>query len=72
MQLACWALRLALARAGKSIAARMAMIAITTSNSIRVKPRVTEGLARFTFTRVDIDLGFEITPVFFGYGVLMA
>ena len=32
----CLALRLALARAGKSNAARMAMIAITTSNSIRV------------------------------------
>jgi len=36
----CLALRLALARAGKSNAARMAMIAITTSNSIRVNPRI--------------------------------
>src|SRR5690348_1162416 len=34
----CWALDLARARAGKSMAAKMAMIAITTSNSIRVNP----------------------------------
>src|SRR5215471_15059347 len=35
-----WALALALLRAGNSIAARMATMAITTSNSIRVKPRI--------------------------------
>src|SRR5258707_10423715 len=34
-----WALVLALLKAGKSIAAKMAMMAMTTSNSIRVKPR---------------------------------
>src|SRR6266567_9527157 len=34
------ALSLALANAGRSIAARMAMMAITTSNSINVKPPV--------------------------------
>ena len=36
-QTAFRALPLALANAGKSMAARMAMIAMTTSNSIRVK-----------------------------------
>ena len=34
---------LALARAGSNMAARMAMIAITTSSSIRVKPRFVFG-----------------------------
>src|ERR1700712_1987084 len=34
------AFALALANAGKSIAARIAMIAITTSNSINVKPQI--------------------------------
>src|ERR1035438_7168184 len=34
-----WALALALASAGKSIAAKMAMMAMTTNNSIRVKAR---------------------------------
>src|ERR1700759_2130407 len=33
-----WARTLALDRAGKSIAARIAIMAMTTSNSIRVKP----------------------------------
>jgi len=33
-----WAFALALPKAGKSIAARIAMMAITTSNSINVKP----------------------------------
>src|SRR5882724_876663 len=37
MQMADCALRLAAASAGKSIAARMAMMAITTSSSMRVK-----------------------------------
>src|SRR5271167_3803803 len=38
MHCRAWALVLALLKAGNSIAARMAMMAITTSNSIRVKP----------------------------------
>src|SRR5205807_1631942 len=38
-QLVWSALRLALARAGSNMAARMAMMAITTSNSIKVNPR---------------------------------
>jgi hypothetical protein len=38
MQVIACALALALERAGKSIAARIAMIAMTTSNSISVKP----------------------------------
>src|SRR5262245_42502366 len=39
MQEVCWPLDLARDNAGKSMAAKMAMIAITTSNSIRVKAR---------------------------------
>jgi hypothetical protein len=38
MQEVCLALHFALLKAGNSIAARMAMMAITTSNSISVKP----------------------------------
>ena len=38
MQDDCVALSLALARAGSNMAARIAMMAITTSNSISVKP----------------------------------
>src|SRR5438552_19078400 len=38
-QLVWSALRLALAMAGSNMAARMAMMAITTSNSIKVNPR---------------------------------
>jgi hypothetical protein len=38
MSPACSALNLALVKTGKSIAARIAIMAITTSNSIRVKP----------------------------------
>jgi hypothetical protein len=34
----CWALALAFESAGNSIAARMAMMAMTTSSSISVKP----------------------------------
>src|SRR5713101_7309299 len=41
-----WLLALALAKAGKSIPARMAMIAMTTSNSIKVNP---DGLACSAF-----------------------
>ena len=37
MQAIAWAFCLALLKAGNSIAARMAMMAITTSNSIKVK-----------------------------------
>src|SRR5690242_5631248 len=37
-QLVCCALRLALDKAGSNIAARMAMMAMTTSNSINVNP----------------------------------
>ena len=36
-----WALSLARARAGNNSAANMAMMAITTSNSMSVKPRMT-------------------------------
>ena len=39
MQLVRLACSLALARAGNSIAARIAMMAMTTSSSIKVKPR---------------------------------
>ena len=46
----CWALRLALASAGRSIAAKMAMMAITTNSSMRVKPR--RG-GRLVFEKMD-------------------
>jgi hypothetical protein len=39
MQLIAWALTLAFDRAGNNIAARIAMIAITTKSSIKVNPR---------------------------------
>jgi hypothetical protein len=44
-----WALDFALANAGRSIAARIAMIAITTSNSISVKAE-RFGLGSFVLT----------------------
>jgi hypothetical protein len=47
-------LSLALVKAGKSMAARMAIIAMTTSNSINVKPRVDPG-------RVSVWLSYEWT-----------
>ena len=47
MQKICCALALACARAGRSMAARMAMMAITTSNSISVKPYRLVGLVVF-------------------------
>jgi len=37
-QLICWALAFALPKAGNNIAARIAMMAITTSSSINVNP----------------------------------
>src|SRR5665213_1173420 len=40
MQLVVWAFFFAAASAGRSIAAKMAMMAMTTSNSIRVKARL--------------------------------
>src|SRR5262245_8684758 len=40
-----WALALALANAGRSIAARMAMIAMTTRSSLRVHPQVGSGVS---------------------------
>jgi hypothetical protein len=56
-----WALALALLRAGKSIAAKMAMIAITTSNSMRVKPG--RWVALRVFERVRIS-GFGWADVY--------
>src|SRR5439155_21105187 len=44
MHMMPWALVLALAKAGNSRAARMAMMAITTKSSINVKPRLREAL----------------------------
>jgi len=48
-QVVTYACCLALAKAGKSNAARMAIIAMTTSSSIRVKPPVLVRLS-FVFT----------------------
>ena len=44
-----WALVLARANAGSNIAARMAMMAMTTNNSIRVKAPRTEDRVSLTF-----------------------
>ena len=53
------ALLLALARAGSSNAARIAMIAITTSNSISVKPpRCTLALDLFVTNSIKTQLNF--------------
>jgi len=41
-----WALIFALVRAGNNIAAKMAMIAITTNNSIKVKPELPDCFLR--------------------------
>ena len=49
MQTVCRALLLALARAGSSRLARMAMMAMTTNSSMRVNP------ARFVFIILFID-----------------
>ena len=57
MQKMPWDFDLAFERAGSSIPARMAMIAITTSNSIKVNPReLTAGV----FGLVDIKYRFLI------------
>src|ERR1041385_2783990 len=44
MHMVAWALALALDRAGRSIPANIAMMAITTSSSMRVKPRPRDNL----------------------------
>src|SRR5262245_53907531 len=51
-----WALPFAFASAGKSIAARMAMMAMTTSSSIRVNPDLPEGRKR----AADIFMAFVV------------
>src|SRR5215469_11782347 len=56
-QLADCALRLAEAKAGSNRAARIAMMAMTTNNSMRAKPRATR--AR------DLDLSVQLCPTVF-------
>ena len=56
MQLICCALDLAFAKAGKSIAAKIAMMAITTRSSMRVNP----------FERVGDFQSFKVFTVFVG------
>src|SRR5436309_2847928 len=51
---------LALARAGNSMAARMAMIAITTSNSISVNPRVGDAPAFSFFILGPLPIVFNV------------
>jgi hypothetical protein len=53
MQFILWPFSFALASAGNNIAARIAIIAITTSNSINVKP-----LLPRRFNLVDIAVAF--------------
>src|SRR6266567_7846739 len=52
-----WVFSLALLNAGKSIAARMVMMAITTSSSISVNPRLFAGRGK-RFTRSPFNEGF--------------
>src|SRR5947209_19733737 len=61
-QAACLALALAFASAGRSIAARMAMIAITTNSSIKVKALL--GLAALGKTRERLEFiaAFSLRP----------
>src|ERR1051326_513416 len=66
-----WVFSLALVNAGSSIAARMAMIAITTSSSIRVKPALSAGSnkkpARTLVNGVSLDfIGFPWLKLFGG------
>src|SRR5438270_13036589 len=53
MQLMPWAFCLLLVRAGKSMAARMAIMAMTTSNSIKVKARARTVTACFSIVGTD-------------------
>src|ERR1043166_2687948 len=54
-----WAFSLALARAGRSIAARMAMIAMTTSSSMRVKAACLRKAALPAMTRLICMANFK-------------
>src|SRR5690242_844323 len=54
------ALDLARVKAGKSRAARIAMIAITTSNSIKVKPRRWTGVFDDLAWYMNVQLGLEL------------
>src|SRR5436190_16328614 len=58
---------LALAKAGSSIAARMAMIAITTSNSIRVKPRLDDFILPASLVHQNDSFGFWIDLKLFSW-----
>src|SRR5512146_383658 len=64
MQVIACALDLALERAGSSIAARMAMMAMTTSSSMSVKASKRERLAGwFSGTATMVSLGFDSIQV---------
>src|SRR6185437_11909202 len=54
----CWALNFALASAGRSIAARMAIMAMTTRSSMRVKARRV-----FVFMRLKVLLPLQLPPL---------
>src|SRR6266480_1314527 len=58
LQTARWAFSLARAKAGSSKAARIAMMAITTSSSIRVKAEPTETFTCEPARFKDLDVGF--------------
>src|SRR5215831_5206066 len=58
-----WALALDLFSAGRSIAARMAMMAITTSNSMRVKPRAVVLVIVSDFTTYPPKLREKVTRI---------
>src|SRR5947207_6474423 len=78
--LVCWALAFALARAGNNILARIAMIAMTTSNSIKVNAedrlryerRETFSTDRLQLWGCDIELPFMIWAEVLLYNLLSA
>ena len=60
-----WALVFDLAKAGRSIPARIAMIAITTSNSIKVKPRLERDCAESEFVKDLVFIDSHQTHTFY-------
>ncbi len=65
MHLARMALSLALAKAGRSIAARIAMMAITTNNSINVNPLPGRCLSALPFWKLN---GFNLSVIILAVG----
>src|SRR5687768_9352007 len=69
-QLVMRAFSRACANTGKRMAASMAMIAITTSSSIRVKPRLFGGTGFISFPRFDVEPPRRLTAIFAHYSAI--